>query len=489
LLDTTLPFGTITINQDATYTTKQEVTLNLVYDDNLSGVLEVQYSNYPNFEGALWESPSVIKSWKLLEGDGTKTVYYRLKDKARNISNIYSDKIYLKLEIATVTLTINNEATYTTQESVTLNISYQKPADIKDIYLTNDPSTGWGSPLGTPTTYPWELHEPLVDGLKTVYLKAVDAAWNEFITYDTIILDKTSPAGGVTINQDAEFTNTITTTLSLVFNDKTSGVYRVKYKNDGESWTQEEVATITKTWQLKEEEGQRIVYYLVKDNAGNEAIYQDSIIFDRTKPWGTITINQDAVYTTNRNVTLDLSAKDNLSGVAFVRFCNEGEDITKKDFEPVSTTKAWLLTINDGTKTVYYQIKDKANNLSDIYQDSIILDTTLPSGTITINSDATYTTKVNVTLSLEYYDALSGVDKVCYSNDGINYTQWLAPQPTYSWNLTQADGVKTVYYKIKDKANNYSFTYTDTICLDKTPPAGTITINNKATFTTSIIQY
>jgi hypothetical protein len=134
-----------------------------------------------------------------------------------------------------------------------------------------------------------------------------------------------------------------------------------------------------------------------------------------------------------------------------------------------ATTYSYNLTSSgDGVKYVDVQFQDNAglNSTAWTIYDSIILDTTPPTGSITINAGANYTTTTSVTLYLTYSDATSGVYKVRYSNDGVWDTEpWESPAGTKAWTLTAGDGTKTVYYQIKDNAGLDSSTYSDTIIL------------------------
>ncbi|MEM2481278.1 MAG: hypothetical protein QXG14_04550, partial [Candidatus Hadarchaeales archaeon] len=210
-------------------------------------------------------------------------------------------------------------------------------------------------------------------------------------------------------------------------------------------------------------------YYQIKDAAGNlSSTYSDSIILDTTPPTGSIVINNNDTYTTSTSVTLTLTYSDATSGVSQVRYSNDGVWDTEP-WESPAATKSWTLLSGDGTKTVYYQIKDAAGNLSSTYSDSIILDTTPPTGSIVINDDNMYTNSTSVVLTLTYSDATSGVNQVCYSNDGQNWTAWESPTPVRYWTLLSGDGLKTVYFKIMDNAGNV-YTCSDLITLDTTPP-------------------
>ena len=102
-------------------------------------------------------------------------------------------------------------------------------------------------------------------------------------------------------------------------------------------------------------------------------------------------------------------------------------------------------------------------------------DTTPPTGSIVINSGASYTTSTSVTLTLTCDDG-SGCAEMQFSNDNITYS---TPEPygtIKARTLTSGDGTKTVYAKFKDNAGNWSSAYSDTIILDQNPPTdGTLT--------------
>jgi hypothetical protein len=92
---------------------------------------------------------------------------------------------------------------------------------------------------------------------------------------------------------------------------------------------------------------------------------------DTTPPTGSIVINNGDAYTTSTKVTLTLTAYDPESGVNEVRYSNTG--VWNKPWQKFSATKTWTLTSGEGTKTVYYQIKNNDNVISSTYSDSIIL--------------------------------------------------------------------------------------------------------------------
>ena len=105
------------------------------------------------------------------------------------------------------------------------------------------------------------------------------------------------------------------------------------------------------------------------------------------------------------------------------------------------------------------------------------MDTTPPTGSITINSGATYTTSTSVTLTLSASDA-NGVASMAFSTDGTTWGAWEAYSTSKSWTLTGSDGTKTVYVKFKDNAGLESSAYQDSIILDTVAPTVTIGVSD-----------
>ncbi|MBI5755919.1 MAG: fibronectin type III domain-containing protein [Nitrospirae bacterium] len=97
-------------------------------------------------------------------------------------------------------------------------------------------------------------------------------------------------------------------------------------------------------------------------------------------------------------------------------------------------------------------------------------DTTPPTGTISINGVASYTTSAAVTLTLSCSDSGSGCSQMRLSNDGTTWNVWESYTVSKLWTLSSSDGVKTAYVQYRDTTGNTSQSYTDTITLDtKTP--------------------
>ncbi|MEJ2251403.1 MAG: hypothetical protein P8Y97_17340, partial [Candidatus Lokiarchaeota archaeon] len=479
-LDTSGPIGSIVINSNDAWTKIPNVTLTLTYNDDVSGIDQVRYSN-DGLSWTYWEDPNPNKLWILSIGDGFKTVYYEIRNNA-GLTHKTTDTIGLDTVNPTGSIMINNGDTWTNSTNVNFTLTYNDATSgISQVRYSND-GISWSS---------WEAASPIKTWTltigdspsKTIYYEIRDNAGRVSQYTDTIGLDTVNPDGSIIINNNDDWTISSSVTLSLTYNDITSGISDVRYSNDGITWSSWETASPTKTWILSIGDGFKTVYYKIKDNAGRVSQYTDTIGLDTVDPTGSIIINDESIWTNSTNVILTLTYNDITSGVLEVRYSNDG--ISWSSWETASPIKAWTLTIGDGSsKTVYYEIKDNAGRVSQ-YMDTIGLDTVDPTGSVLINNGDVWTNSTNVILTLTYNDATSGIDQVRYSYNGTLWTSWEFPNETRSWSLTSGDGSsKTVYYEIRDNAGRVS-QYTDTIGLDTIDPTGSVVINNGDVWTNS----
>jgi WD40 repeat protein len=127
------------------------------------------------------------------------------------------------------------------------------------------------------------------------------------------------------------------------------------------------------------------------DKVGNRSATTVRVNIDKTPPTGSLTINDGAATTSSTRVTLKIQANDPLSGVAEMRFSNDGR--TWSDWEGFQSTRSWDLTrfggsSSDGLKTVYAQVRDRAGNVSQTFSATIRLINTLTGHTGDVNSVA-----------------------------------------------------------------------------------------------------
>jgi len=125
-----------------------------------------------------------------------------------------------------------------------------------------------------------------------------------------------------------------------------------------------------------------ITYYFVAtayNTSGLESEFSSEVTYtcptttqpDTTPPAGTIIIAAGADSTSVKEITLTLSASDTDGTVTEMKFSNDS--VNWSNSELYNTSKNWILTDEAGTKTVYVQFKDNADNWSSSYSDSIEL--------------------------------------------------------------------------------------------------------------------
>jgi hypothetical protein len=190
---------------------------------------------------------------------------------------------------------------------------------------------------------------------------------------------------------------------------------------------------------------------------------------DTDEPTGTIQLDGGNAKTFLNPVPVDLTASDATSSVVEMRFSND--KTTWSDWQAYAAYVGRLLPA-DGPNTLYVQFKDEAGNVNSAdISDGITLDTTGPSGTVSINGGADYAKSANVTLTISAADTYSSVDEMNLSNDSVNWAGWVDYATSYPWILAGPDGANTVYVKFVDNlANVGTAMASDSIILDTAAP-------------------
>ena len=201
-----------------------------------------------------------------------------------------------------------------------------------------------------------------------------------------------------------------------------------------------------------------------------------------------VSINGGSMFTNRQSVTINLTAP---SGTTQMQISNDG-GFAGAIWEPFVTRKEWTM-VSPGSpvlpRIVYAKFKTNGQ-VSAMYQDDIVFDTTSPSGTIavepspslrgagasgpafTFQETSAYTLSVpfvlnayrpgfrTVQLKLAASDDLSGVGSVIVSNTSdFAGAQWTYFSPSMAWYVNE-HGATTVYARYRDRAGNESPAYT-----------------------------
>ncbi len=130
---------------------------------------------------------------------------------------------------------------------------------------------------------------------------------------------------------------------------------------------------------------------------------------------------------------------------------------------------------SEGNNMVLVKAYDKVgNSVSKAW--NFLVDTYPPQGALLINNGADISHSAYVSLNLQAQDAVTGVEAVFISNDGVFDTEYNHPYAYASvikdWLLASpdVDGVKAVFVKFKDGAGNISATSSGQILLSRMTP-------------------
>ncbi len=443
-------------------TNSSTITLVVTFSDDVTGfdISDVVVTNATksNFGGEL--ADYTLDLTPTAQGLVTATVPENVaQSMAKNGNTASNTKSILYDSLApSGTLLVNGGAPYTTIRGVSLTMDISDAGSgVKDMQFSNDDSSYSAWQAYAPSTS-WTLTAG--DGAKTVYAQFRDNAGNTSKTSKAIMLDTTAPTGAVSISTTTPgYVNSGTVSLALSATDGSggSGLAKMRFSNDNSTWGDWVAYGTGTSWAVPAGDGAKTVYAQFQDNAGNVSTScSTSVTLDTAAPTGTISINSSTPgFVKLTDVTLTLSSADTGSDGVQMRFSND--NAVWSSWEPAATSRTWALSTGDGMKTVQVQYKDAAGNVSGSYSDTIKLDATPPTGTISIDGGATHTGQALVTLTInDASDGGSGVTRMRFSNDGSSWSPWQAHEQTATWTLAPGDGLKTVYAQLQDGAGNIS---------------------------------
>ncbi|WP_299823594.1 Ig-like domain-containing protein [uncultured Pontibacter sp.] len=465
-IDKSLPIANLIINGDASSATSADVTLTLTYQDGEgSGVTDMRFSNDAQNWSA-WETAAETKAWSVTDGDSYKVIYAQLRDAAGNVA---TTKAGITLDATAPSLiSINRHtpsAATTNATSLTYRITFSEPVSGLSIAAFKLSSTGTATGvISTVTSYSTTAFDVVVsgatgDGTISLMLKddgagIVDVAGNTFAPgncqNEQYLLDNTAPVvtginnnshyntnvtisfnegaallngstfvSQTTVSADGAYTLVVTdeagntTTVSFAI-DKTHPIVtgvadNGKYNSDRTISFNEGTATLNgeafASGTVVSAEG---VYTLTVTDAATNSTTVNFII-DKTKPTGTIAINDGADFTNNREVTLSITSADGTgTGVTHMQFSNGGNNWSA--WEETGTSKVWLLTAVEGAQVVMLQLKDAAGNV-ELLQSQITYDATRPtvvaSSLVPATTNAAFEVKFTFSENVNEFDAES----------------------------------------------------------------------------------
>jgi uncharacterized repeat protein (TIGR01451 family) len=412
----------------------------------------------------------------LLLSDGAYNWKVRAVDIAGNIGEFSETRSFTidRKGPKNVRFFINGDAIYTNIEHVYLSVYAGNTAWMR---FSND-SENWTEWETYTITKEWNLSyaEEGSNVSRTVYLEC--KSWNDVtspVVSDSIILDKRPPFVHI-LNES----QTINRKYFVLGWYSEYSVLRYDISTNGADWTDVGKNTTWNFTSLKECINVLYVRGVAFDgtSGGPDSL---GIFVDTKKPIGiSLEINSNAQFTNSATVELRLKAQDYISeGFAsglwkIYLWDDEGvEEIIEinisKIFDPINTTMGWTLSGDDGSKTVWLKVVDKAGNEA-IINATIFLDRVKPVN-LNITIPYYYTNSTTISLNISADDPTgSGLWQMCFKEEGGNWGSWVYYSEKYNYQLqSTTDGLKNIYFKVRDKAGNENYTFAQ-IIIDNTKP-------------------
>ena len=206
--------------------------------------------------------------------------------------------------------------------------------------------------------------------------------------------------------------------------------------------------------------------YAVSGSINQSVQVQLTVIEDKISPTTSLAIGgvlgPEGKYGSDVLVTLVAEDNVNGSGVAETAYNIDNSSWIRYD-EP------FLLNL-DGNFTIQYNSTDYAGNVEQTKTENITVEKP-----IKIDGDSTYTNSLAVDLELTADYVISNAVNMSFSNNNMNWTVWETYADTRAWNLSDIDGLKTVYVKFENETY-VSPVYFDTITLVTTPPSTAVSL-------------
>jgi hypothetical protein len=486
-LDTFAPDGSIVINGGAV-TSSATVTATVTNAFAADGeVITVALSETSTVgAGGLctgsFEAFSAARTFTFTGGDGTRTLFACLRDVAGNTREVQDSIVLDRAPPSPVAISVPALTT-----STTINVGLLFPADAVQVAIAEgalDCLTSQGYvavPGGSSPSLPLTLSA--ADGIRSIAACFRDAAGNTSQATATTTLDRTPPSGTVVIDGGAAFSTDLVVSVAIQNATDAVRMARVESAAPINCATQSYVAFVSPLdFTLAPGEGTRTIQVCLEDAAGNRALaLADSIVVDTVVPNGSVSINDGAVATNSRTVTLGIGTGVHTDVVAFAAAetsitCNAANLL----YSPFAPTVPFVLSSTEGTRTVQVCLRDQAGNVSSVAaSDTIVLDTAAPvGGAVAINDgDGFLNGEATIGLTVSWASAgdvaaikvgEGAVD--CQSSSGYTAVGQAATSVSVpAFAVSSGDGTKLVLACLRDAAGNVA-TAQDTTVRDTTAP-------------------
>ncbi len=433
--------------------------------------------------------------------DGAQAVYVQVSDLAGNLSTAGTDTITVDVAKPTGNITIarGTKATddgYTSSPLVNITETFSdgvggsavlvklanSPSDLDSaVYQTASSATGW-------------FLNPQSEGLKTVYARFRDIAGNESTdALSTVTYDVTPPTPAAISLITPAITNSAVVTLQLTTNPADLSSTQALTLSDESSFTGSasvgpSVFPVSgqSPFTLSAGDGARTIYARFRDKAGNDSVASTQVTLDTQLPTGSFTITgaladgtPSSTATSTNVVTITIAA----GGATQFRLSDSTmTSCPTTGYSPlVATVLANQTLPANGIVTLC--LRDDATNTQALLTQSIILDTTAPTGCSlgaagkkTDGVTAAPVGKTGVRQITVTVSACAGATEMAVLEGAVTCSSsslsWVPFTTTASLVLGGADGARPIVGCVRDVARNVAPLTPAGIVLDTTAPVG-----------------
>ncbi len=491
-----LPPSTPTLNSTSpdiqTYT-NQSVTVNWNSSASAGGAV-TGYS-------FLWDTSPFTNPDNIIEttqntqtnsmlNDGQSHYFHVLAvDNAGNTSGaLHAGPFYVdKTPPHTGSVSINEGAVSTSQTEATLTcMAWDAAAGVAWMRFSND-GVNWSAPEAYASLTNWTLSSG--GGVKTVYARFGDLAgnWTSTAISDeiTLVLPPTAPVLSSTAPAVRNYTNqsvSISWHPSVSSGGNITG-YSFLWDASPSTIPDNSVETTQTTHANASLADGRTHYFHVcgVDNTGNsgDALHVGPFYIDKTppSPFTMQTADPEAnVWSNDNTVAVSWNpSEDSGGGIAGYSYAWDTSAYTTPDIG-VETTAASVISpaLADGVNHFFHiRAVDTAGNAgSAIHAGPFYIDTTPPTGTISINNGESTTDSPNVIVGISASDSGSGAVRMKFSTNNVDWTPAEDLAGSKQMALSDGEGDKRIYARIEDLAGNWTTAdIYDGILLDYPPPS------------------
>jgi hypothetical protein len=382
VLDRAGPVGYFTINGGADLTASQDVTLDIVATDMVSGLDAMVLSNTISFPDSGWRDFASRVGWTLSIVDGEKRVYVMLRDNA-GATSILQATIVLDTMPPEGTVTVGDGSGYCLDPHVTLSLDMADENGVSEMCAFIGTGPG-GEEAWVPyaSTMEWTL--PRKEGEHVLEVWVRDMAGNVLTVETTVVLDMTDPLVSIDIAGGAEYTMEGLVEAAWSASDG-NGLAAVRFAYEpnftGVDWTNPFSRGAPEHSGVEAmvvaAEGERPFYVQVVDLAGRVATASDTVWYVRDRPEGTIQLGNGSRWTGTEVVLVTAQWTGGSEATRF-RVALSRDGLDGAEWVAIDQVTSVQLPRRSGFHQVHAQLHGPFDILSEPFVESVTLDLTQP---------------------------------------------------------------------------------------------------------------